>query len=192
MQTSHPSQTTPASSRLRVSWRFLGKIAVLGLALLLVACAGANSATTPGFAAAPTSTPATTPTFISTSGNQLVTIVQQSPTPGAVTVKVTEAEFAIQPSITTFRVGVPYYFVVTNQGKQTHALTFVPTYPDGTPMDEYYQFNHMLIGLNTIPPGTTQTINHTFTKADIGYYEMACRMRGHYMAGMHIPVKVVA
>jgi uncharacterized cupredoxin-like copper-binding protein len=191
MHTSHPSQSTPASSRRRLPWRLLGKIAILGLALLLVACAGMNSASSASTATA-TSTPAATPTFISTSGNQLVTIVQQSPTPGAVTVNVTEVEFAIMPSITTFRVGVPYYFVVTNKGKQTHALTFVPTYPDGTPMDEYYQFNHMLIGLNTIPPGTTQTINHTFTKADIGYYEMACRMRGHYMAGMHIPVKVVA
>ncbi len=105
---------------------------------------------------------------------------------------VTEVEFAIVPSITTFHVGVHYYFVVINKGKQTHALTFVPTYADGKPMDEYYQYNHMLVGLDTIPPGTTQTINHTFTKADIGHYEMACRMRGHYMAGMHLTAQVVA
>ncbi len=190
MQTSHPSQTTPAMARRRASWRLLGKIAVLGLALLLVACAGVNSASSSSASAG--AIPTATPTFISTSGNQLVTIVQQSPTPGAVTVNVTEVEFSIIPSITTFHVGVPYYFVVTNKGKQTHAFTFVPTYPDGKPMDEYYQYDHMLVGLDTIPPGTTQTINHTFTKADIGYYELACRMRGHYMAGMHLPVKVVA
>lgn len=189
MRISYPSQTTPDRLRLQPSSRLLGKLAILGLALFLVACAGMNSANSSSSSAP---TPATTPTFISTSGNQLVTIVQQPPAAGAVTVNINEAEFAIDPAITTFHVGVPYYFVVTNKGKQTHAFTFVPTYPNGKPMDEYYQYNHMLVGLDTIPPGTTQMINHTFTKADIGYYEMACRMRGHYMAGMHLPVRVVA
>lgn len=188
MATSRPSQIDPASPRPRLSRRMLGKIAILGLALFLVACAGMNSANSTG--ATPTSN--TSSSFTSTSGNQLVTVIQQSPVAGAVTVTVTEVEFAIVPSITTFHVGVPYYFVVTNKGKQTHAFTFVPTYPDGTPMDKYYQYDHMLVGLDTIPPGTTQTINHTFTKADIGFYEMACRMRGHYTAGMHLAAQVVA
>ena len=189
MSISHSTPGGQVRARWRPAARVPGRLAVLGLALFLVACAGMKSAST-NTSSAPT--PTTTPTFISTSGNQLVTVVHEPPAPGAVTVSVTEVEFSIIPSITTFHVGVPYYFVVTNKGKQTHAFTFVPTYPDGTPMDEYYQYNHMLVGLDTIPPGTTQTINHTFTKADIGYYEMACRMRGHYMAGMHRPAQVVA
>lgn len=164
----------------------LGKFLILGLALFIVACAGASTA-----GGASTSKPSPTPTFLSTSGNQLVTTVEQKPVPGAVTVQVTEVEFAIIPSITTFKPGVHYYFVVTNKGTQTHAFTFVPTNPDGTPMDEYYQYDHMLVELDTIPPGTTQTINHTFTTADAGHYEMACRMRGHYMAGMHVPALVL-
>jgi uncharacterized cupredoxin-like copper-binding protein len=161
-----------------LSARFL----VLGLALLLAACAGvtAVSGTAPGG----------TPTFASSSGDQLVTVIEQSPVPGAVVVQVTEVEFAIHTSLTTFLPNVHYYFIVSNQGKQTHAFTFVPTYPDGRPMDEYYQYNHMLIGLDTIPPGTTQTINYTFTQAQAGHYELACRMRNHYMAGMHLPVVV--
>ena len=170
--------------------RWPGKLAVLALALLLVACAGMNSAASTNTGGA--STPVATPTFASTSGNDLVTVVQEKPAPGAVTVNVTEVEFSIVPSITTFRVGVPYYFVVTNKGKQTHAFTFVPTNPDGSLMNEYYAYNHMLINLDTIPPGTTQMTNFTFTAANIGHYEMACRMRGHYMAGMHLPVQVVA
>jgi uncharacterized cupredoxin-like copper-binding protein len=167
----------------------LSKIAILGIALFLVACAGMNSAANTSNS---TPQPTANSAFIRTTGNALVTVVQQKPAPGAVTVNVTEVEFAIIPSITIFHVGVPYYFVVANKGKQTHAFTFVPTYPNGTPMNEYYQYDHMLVGLDTIPPGTTQMINHTFTKADIGHYEMACRMRGHYMAGMHLPAQVVA
>ncbi len=184
MSTSHPHQT-PGPRRVP---GLLSKIAVLGLALILAACAGMNNASTSGSA---TPGVTATPTFLSTSGNQLVTVIHQQPAAGAVTVNVTEIEFAIIPSITTFHVGVHYYFVVTNKGKQTHAFTFVPTNPDGTPMNEYYQYDHMLVELDTIPPGTTQTINHTFTKADIGHYEMACRMRGHYAAGMHLPAVVV-
>lgn len=184
MHTSHSSHI--GHTRPHFSFRLFSKILVLALALLLVACAGANAANS-----APTGRPSPTPTFLSTSGNQLVTIVEQNPVPGAVTVHVTEVEFAIIPSITTFQPGIPYYFVVSNKGKQTHAFTFVPTYPNGTPMDEYYQYNHMLIGLDTIPPGTTQTINYTFKPSDAGHYEIACRMRGHYLAGMHIPVVVV-
>ena len=189
MDTSSPTSAEQATSRLCSPIRLFGKIAILGIALLLVACAGMNSA---GSASSSTPTSTVGSGFTRTTGNALVTVVQQKPAPGAVIVTVTEVEFAIIPSITTFRVGVPYYFVVTNKGKQTHAFTFVPTYPDGKPMDEYYQYDHMLVGLDTIPPGTTQTINHTFTKADIGHYEMACRMRGHYMAGMHLVAQVVA
>jgi hypothetical protein len=159
---------------------------VLGLALLLVACAGVTTVSSGATGAASRGTP----TYPDSSGDQLVTVIEQSPVPGAVVVHVTEVEFAIHTSITTFHPNVPYYFIVSNQGRQTHAFTFVPTYPDGRPMDEYYQYNHMLIGLDTIPPGTTQTINYTFTAAQAGHYELACRMRNHYMAGMHLPVVV--
>lgn len=179
-KTSHSAQSNQRGPGL--SSAFLSKILVLALAFCVIACAGAN--------AAATSAPSPTPTFLSTSGNQLVTTIEQAPVPGAVTVHVTEMEFTIVSSITTFHPGVHYYFVVSNQGKQTHAFTFVPTYPNGTPMDEYYQYNHMLIGLDTIPPGTTQTINHTFELTDKGHYEIACRMRNHYPAGMHIPALV--
>lgn len=171
-----------AQSRPRALFVLLSRVLILVLALLLVACAGVNAASH--------SAPKPTSPFISTSGNQLVTVVEQSPVPGAVTVHITELEFSIHSSITKFYPNVHYYFIVSNQGKQTHAFTFVPTYPDGKPMDEYYQYNHMLIGLDTIPPGATQTINYTFKSSDAGHYEMACRMRNHYMAGMHLPVVV--
>jgi uncharacterized cupredoxin-like copper-binding protein len=178
-----PHLSRLSQHRPRLSSALFSKLLVLALALLIVACA---STTVAG-----NSSPTPAPTFASTSGNDLVTVVEQSPVPGAVTVHITELEFSIISSLTTFQPGVHYYFVVSNRGKQTHALTFVPTYPDGKPMDEYYQYSHMLIGLNTIPPGTTQTINYTFKSSESGHYEMACRMRNHYMAGMHIPVIIM-
>ncbi len=180
-----PSRLSQAGERGRhLRPALFGKFLILGLALLLVACAGATAVSNNA------TSPSGTPTFPASSGDQLVTVVEQSPVPGAVVVHITELEFSIISSITTFHPHVHYYFIVSNKGKQTHAFTFVPTYPDGKPMDEYYQYSHMLIGLDTIPPGTTQTINYTFKPSDAGHYEMACRMRNHYMAGMHIPVVV--
>jgi len=160
-------------------------VLLLGLTLLLVACAGVTAVS-----GGATTAPAATPTFASSSGDQLVTVVEQSPVPGAVVVHISEVEFAIHSSLTVFHTNVHYYFIVSNLGKQTHALTFVPTSADGTPMNEYYQYAHMLIGLDNIPPGTTQTVNYTFTPGEAGHYELACRMRNHYMAGMHLPVVV--
>jgi len=183
MYTSDVKQTTASTSRRHLSSGLWSKFLILAVALFMVACAGATTAAK--------STPTPAPTFISTSGNDLVTVVNQKQVPGSIRVNVTEVEYAIIPSITTFHAGVSYYFVVSNKGKMTHAFTFVPTYANGTPMNEYYQYDHMLVGLDTIPPGTTQTINYTFKTADIGHYEMACRMRNHYMAGMHLPVLVV-
>lgn len=117
-----------AQSRPRALFVLLSRVLILVLALLLVACAGVNAASH--------SAPKPTSPFISTSGNQLVTVVEQSPVPGAVTVHITELEFSIHSSITKFYPNVHYYFIVSNQGKQTHAFTFVPTYPDGKSMNE--------------------------------------------------------
>lgn len=183
MDTPQDSRKARSKSSFALAWQ--GKILILALALLLAACAAASTNTSGN------STPAPSSTFISTQGNDLVTTIEQTPVAGSVTVRVTETEFAIIPSITTFHTGVHYYFVVSNIGKQTHAFTFVPLAPAGTPTDRYYQYDHMLIGLNTIPPGTTQTINYTFKSAEAGRYEIACRMRNHYAAGMHLPVLVV-
>lgn len=177
--------SSSAQSRRRRLCALCSKFLVLGLALLLVACAGVSAVSSRTGGAPSGTTP-----FPSSSGDQLVTVVEQSPVPGAVIVHVTEVEFAIRSSLITFHPGVHYYFIVSNKGTQTHAFTFVPTYPDGTPRDGYYQYSHMLIGLDTIPPGTTQTLNYTFTPTEVGHYELACRMRNHYMAGMHLPVVV--
>src|SRR5258708_37793702 len=141
MQAPQPSHSGRA--RIRLTFLLLSKLLILGLALFIVACAGTTTASN--------STPTTTPTFIRTSGNDLVNVVEESPVAGAVTVHITETEFAFIPEIRVFHPGVHYYFIVHNNGKQTHAFTFVPTNPDGTPLsDIYYQYNHTLINLDTI------------------------------------------
>ena len=41
-----------------------------------------------------------------------------------------------------------------------------------------------------LAPGTTMRINYTFSPSSAGRYEIACQMRGHYQAGMKLPIRV--
>ena len=158
--------------------QYVGKVLVLVLALLIVACAGTSIATQ--------STP--TPTH-----NTLQTeVIEQAAVPGAVKVYVTLVEYRFISSVTVFHAGIPYYFVVTNGGHVVHAFTILPDKPDGTPLPEDVQYKGTLIGLEPIMPGSTWTINYTFSPSAIGKYEMACKMRGHYLAGMRLPIVVTS
>jgi uncharacterized cupredoxin-like copper-binding protein len=50
----------------------------------------------------------------------------------------------------------------------------------------------MFIHIEQVFPGTTLRMNFTFTPSLTGKSEIACLMRGHYAAGMHLPIVVTA
>ena len=169
------------SPRARFSRVLLGKILILVLSLALVACAGATTAQ--GQHASSTTRATATPTLTT---NQIdIERVTQPPAAHAVRVDVTLTEYKILPSLTTFHANTPYYFVVTNKGSVMHEFTVEPI-----TTDVYYQYNHMLIDMDTVPPGDTQMINYTFKTSQLGTFEIACHMRGHYQAGMHLNIIV--
>jgi hypothetical protein len=170
--------------------RILGKISLLVLSLLIVIFAGisiaAHSSSSPG---SPTQTAATSTQASDPFPTQQV--YNEAPLPGSVTVHVLLIDYKIISSVTVFHVGVPYHFIITNGSNNYHAFTFIPDKPDGTPENIYTQYNDMLIGIDLIYPGTVDAINYTFKPSSVGRYEMACQMRGHYLAGMRLPVSVV-
>ncbi len=152
----------------------MGKLLVLALALLIVACASITAATSK-----PTSTPQASPT---------TEVTKQAPVPGSVEVKFTLVEFRIISSVTVFHANTRYYFVVTNRGHDTHEFMVMPDKPDGNPLPPDAQFKSMLMELEPIIPGTTWTTNFTFSAP--GKYEIACQMGRHYQAGMRLPITV--
>jgi uncharacterized cupredoxin-like copper-binding protein len=156
--------------------QLVGKVLVLVLALLVVACAGTSvatrSASTPVQQTVPTAPPE-------------VTAV-----PGSVQVDVKLVEFRIFSSVTVFHPGVHYFFVVANRGHDVHEFMIMPDKPDGTPLPPDQQYKSMLLEVEPIYPGTTQTVNFTFSPSAAGRYEMACQMRDHYKAGMRLPFVV--
>jgi uncharacterized cupredoxin-like copper-binding protein len=167
-----------------ISPQLIGKLLLVVVALLVVACLGrATFLTTPGAAPAHSTATAAQDTI------QFDTI-KETAVPGSVEVRVTLADFTIVSSITNFRVGVPYYFVVANRGPSVHEFMIMPVKPDGSPLPTDAQYQDRLIEIEQIAPGATLTINYLFSPVTVGRYEIACLMRGHYAAGMKLPIAV--
>lgn len=156
------------------------------VALLVLACSqgGGNSADNTG-------TPASAPTYVSI---PIVStpVPEQVAVPGAVKVYVTLVEFRILSSVTVFHAGTHYYFIVTNRGQAVHEFMMMRDKLDGRPVSFDEDSSTMFIHIEQVFPGTTLRMNFTFSPALTGKSEIACLMRGHYAAGMKLPIVVTA
>lgn len=144
----------------------LSVLAVLGAASLFAACGpGASSGQ-------PTAPPAA-----------------QKP----IDVQVSLSEFKVEPSLTGFKIGSPYRFVVTNKGTVNHDFAISPPMMQGMAGHGSSEDTALVvIKAEDMPPGTTKTVEYTFTgpsTADAPL-EFACHVAGHYEGGMHTPITV--
>lgn len=105
-------------------------------------------------------------------------------------VQVTETDYKIDSSVTSFPPGSSYHFLVTNNGKATHEFMIAPAdMMSGMSMDQMDKMALAMIA--TIAPGETKTVDVTFPQSDAGKsFELACHLPGHYEAGMKLGVKV--
>lgn len=114
--------------------------------------------------------------------------------PKPVDVQVTMTEFKIEPSMTTFKVGVPYRFVVSNKGTVNHDFSISPPVMEGMTgmsMGDAHENALAVIDANNMPPGATKTIDLTFSQPySATEMEFACHTPGHYESGMHLPITV--
>jgi len=111
-----------------------------------------------------------------------------------VDVQITLSEYKIESSLTQFKVGVPYHFIVTNKGEMNHEFVIMPSMGKNTDMS-MAQMDKMALGLieeNDLPSGATKTLNLTFKEpAGPGVLEFACHLFGHYEASMKLPITVI-
>jgi uncharacterized cupredoxin-like copper-binding protein len=109
-----------------------------------------------------------------------------------VEVKITATDFGFSASQTTFKVGVPYHFVVTNQGKVKHEVMLVKPIEAGMmDMEAMDAMALAHIEEDDLPPGTNQSFDYTFSEAaPTGQLEFSCHLPGHYEAGMKLPITV--
>jgi uncharacterized cupredoxin-like copper-binding protein len=158
--------------------RRMGLTAVAVGALTLAGC-GSNSSresTAAGGITVPTTQPATLVTDSS----------------GAVVVDIDAGNYFFKSPLTTFKVGVPYHFVVHNPSTETHEFMVVEPIAAGAMTMEMMDGMALAhIEENDLKVQQTTTIDVTFTKPyPAGMLEFSCHIRDHYEKGMRLPIVV--
>ncbi len=105
------------------------------------------------------------------------------------------SEFAIDAQQTTFQTGVPYRFVLQNEGALAHdfritelgeAQTMVNMHVPGE--SHVHGTELMLVDEPDLQAGAENVQEITFMRP--GEFEIACHVAGHLQAGMYIPIIV--
>ncbi len=113
-------------------------------------------------------------------------------TQGAKDVQITENEYTITSSVSTFTAGTPYHFVVKNAGNATHEFMIMPK-DEGSmgsmPMD--HMDSIALAKTVNINAGETKTVDYTFPDSTKGSHpQFVCYVGGHHDKGMKLDVNV--
>ena len=109
-------------------------------------------------------------------------------------VEITLSDFKIESSITQFKVGQSYEFVITNQGAINHEFMIMPPLA----MDQMNMTMEMMdaqalhmVEQENLPAGASTTFEFTFPKESAGEsLEFSCHVPGHYEQGMKLPITV--
>lgn len=154
---------------------------LLLLVIVLAACGGSITTDMPGMnmgASPMPSSQSTTPT----KGTMMITV------------QITETEFKIDSSMTSFTTGTTYHFIVKNAGKIAHEFMIMPKSERAMSGMSMGEMDHMTLArIETIAPGETQTVDYTFPLSTSGSHpEFACYLPSHYEAGMKLGVSVKA
>jgi uncharacterized cupredoxin-like copper-binding protein len=109
----------------------------------------------------------------------------------ATTVTITLADNTIESSLTTFQVGVPYRFVITNTGRHGHNFNI------STPVAVVGSLNDALatallaVSKDQLGAGASVTVDYTFPDSAAGAnLEFSCLIQRHYQDGMLLPITV--
>jgi uncharacterized cupredoxin-like copper-binding protein len=116
----------------------------------------------------------------------------EAPAAGSGTqVNVTLADNTIEASQTTFQVGVPYTFVITNSGRHAHNFNINPPVSVAGSLDEALNKALLAVPQEQLGVGATATAEFTFPDSAAGQLlEFSCLIRRHYEDGMHVDITV--
>ena len=110
---------------------------------------------------------------------------------GGTEVDITLADNTIQSSLTTFKAGVPYKFVIINNGNHVHNFNI------NTPVDKAGSEDAALasallsVTQDKLPIGGGTTVTYTFPASAVGKdLEFSCLIRRHYEDGMRLAITV--
>src|SRR5215211_1977646 len=106
-------------------------------------------------------------------------------------VNITLADNTIDASMTEFQVGVPYTFVITNQGRHAHNFNINPPETVAGSLDEALNKALLVVPQEKLGVGQSTTVDFTFPDSAAGQLlEFSCLIRKHYEDGMKVDIIV--
>lgn len=106
-------------------------------------------------------------------------------------IDITLVDNKIQSPVTTFQVGVPYTFVVTNTGQRGHNFNISTPVSEAGSLEAALQTALLAVPQSELGPGASVTVEYTFPDSAAGQnLEFSCLIRMHYQMGMLLPITV--
>ena len=154
---------------------------------LVTACASATPVATEVPA---TEVPSTEPTPTEAAPTQPST-GETAPAGGSTQIDITLVDNKVQSPVTTFQVGVPYTFVITNAGQRGHNFNISTPISEAGSMEAALQTALLAVPQSQLGPGASVTVEYTFPADAAGKnLEFSCLIRMHYQMGMWLPITV--
>lgn len=175
---------------------------VLVVMLLVAACASATPVgkQEPPTESAPTEAPAVTEAPTQSAPTEAPAATEPATQPGATEsvpvtgenqVNITLADNTIDASMTEFKVGVPYTFVITNEGQHAHNFNINPPVSVAGSLEQALDSALLAVPQAQLSPGQTATVEYTFPDTAAGQLlEFSCLIRRHYEDGMKVDITV--
>ena len=108
-------------------------------------------------------------------------------------VDITLADNTIESSLTTFQVGVPYTFVITNTGRHAHNFNINTPVSVAGSLQDALTTALLAVEQNQLSAGASVTVEYTFPESAAGAnLEFSCLIRRHYDDGMLLPITVTS
>lgn len=116
---------------------------------------------------------------------------QSSSAGNATQVTIKLADNTIDASQTDFKVGVPYAFVITNEGRHAHNFNINPPVSVAGSLDGALGSALLAVPQEKLAVGSSVTVEYTFPASAAGQLlEFSCLIKRHYEDGMKVAITV--
>ena len=167
-------------------------IVIVGMTVLAAACgSSAPAAPQPTATQAPAQPAATEVPSLAPANTQAPAATEAAPTSTGTEVDITLADNTIKSSLTTFKVGVPYTFVIKNTGRHAHKFSVSTPVSIAGSYDAAASSALVSVDQTQLGVGSSATVQYTFPASAAGaQLEFACLIKMHYEDGMLLPITV--
>lgn len=106
-------------------------------------------------------------------------------------VDITLADNTIESTLTTFQVGVPYTFVIVNEGRHAHNFNISKPVSVAGSLGAALEGALLAVPQEQLGAGASVTVEYTFPDSAAGQLlEFSCLIRRHYEDGMLLAITV--